>query len=561
MATQIDLEKAKEDRLRTGGIAGFDTMTDQQKTLLAQQGATFQGSQELLSGVQSQEESLGTATPAQTSVPVSQPIPEPAPTPVETTTDVEATTPVSIQNYTVQAGDTLSAIARKLGVGVNDITGFRSGNPDLIFPQEILQINKRNPIVQPLQGQELLSGKQQQQPSDLSVSNTQDNQNQQVLNDIESQTGAFFSSNDFSINPVGTLKEFVSQVMESLNLPDFNSEIGKITTEIEDLENERDEAIAVEQDNPFLSQSLSDRKIAAINRDSENIINNRVNRLRLLQDVADSARQQSQFALTTAINIHDKERRFQQEQIEFLSNQAEEALKAKEEDLLSVSDAKSLGVPFGTTRDEAARMGIIQQPGTGFNPQQTFQNTLSLRKEFDNQSGDFLKVRDSFARIQAVSAKPSAAGDLALIFNFMKMLDPGSVVRESEFATAQNSAGVPEQIRAQYNKILRGERLSTITRKDFTTQAKQLFDSQLFFQDILRKEFQQTATAFGLNPGQAAPDLTGGGFSANSTSLGVDIEGLRSQLQQGEILVREIETGDILAIRLPEFIPDKFEEL
>jgi len=34
----------------------------------------------------------------------------------------------------------------------------------------------------------------------------------------------------------------------------------------------------------------------------------------------------------------------------------------------------------------------------------------------------------------------------------MKILDPGSVVREGEFATAQNSAGIPERIRAKYNR-------------------------------------------------------------------------------------------------------------
>jgi len=39
------------------------------------------------------------------------------------------------------------------------------------------------------------------------------------------------------------------------------------------------------------------------------------------------------------------------------------------------------------------------------------------------------------------------------------MLDPGSVVRESEFATAQNAAGVPDQVRNMYNKVLSGTRL------------------------------------------------------------------------------------------------------
>lgn len=46
------------------------------------------------------------------------------------------------QSYVVQSGDTLSAIAARLGVKVSDISGYRSGNPNLIFPGENLTINK-----------------------------------------------------------------------------------------------------------------------------------------------------------------------------------------------------------------------------------------------------------------------------------------------------------------------------------------------------------------------------------------------------------------------------------
>jgi LysM repeat protein len=42
--------------------------------------------------------------------------------------------------HTVQQGDTLSQIGQKYGVDYKNITGFRSGNPDLIFPGEVLNI-------------------------------------------------------------------------------------------------------------------------------------------------------------------------------------------------------------------------------------------------------------------------------------------------------------------------------------------------------------------------------------------------------------------------------------
>lgn len=44
------------------------------------------------------------------------------------------------RTYTVQPGDTLSGIAAKLGVAQSQITGFHSGNPNLIYPGEMLII-------------------------------------------------------------------------------------------------------------------------------------------------------------------------------------------------------------------------------------------------------------------------------------------------------------------------------------------------------------------------------------------------------------------------------------
>ena len=44
----------------------------------------------------------------------------------------------SARRYTVRSGDTLSSIARRLGVSTGSIHGYRSGNPNLIYPGEVL---------------------------------------------------------------------------------------------------------------------------------------------------------------------------------------------------------------------------------------------------------------------------------------------------------------------------------------------------------------------------------------------------------------------------------------
>jgi hypothetical protein len=104
-----------------------------------------------------------------------------------------------------------------------------------------------------------------------------------------------------------------------------------------------------------------------------------------------------------------------------------------------------------------------------------FDQAKKLREEYNKRSKSFFDVEDAYGRVEASVDDPDASGDIALIFNFMKMLDPGSVVREGEFATAQNAAGVPESVRNQLNKLYSGERLSDQQRNMFLKRAEKLF--------------------------------------------------------------------------------------
>ena len=66
-----------------------------------------------------------------------------------------------------------------------------------------------------------------------------------------------------------------------------------------------------------------------------------------------------------------------------------------------------------------------------------------------------------------------------MVFKFMKALDPTSVVREGEFATAENSAGVPEALRNTYNKLMEGGRLGPKQIDQFVFTAKSLANSAI----------------------------------------------------------------------------------
>ena len=105
-------------------------------------------------------------------------------------------------------------------------------------------------------------------------------------------------------------------------------------------------------------------------------------------------------------------------------------------------------------------------------------NDLSANFDKNKQVQDYKNVVISYNTISSAAENPSAAGDLSLIFQYMKVLDPGSTVREGEFANAQNAAGVPDRIRNMFNNWSKGQRLDEKQRQDFITQAKKIVDAR-----------------------------------------------------------------------------------
>ena len=102
----------------------------------------------------------------------------------------------------------------------------------------------------------------------------------------------------------------------------------------------------------------------------------------------------------------------------------------------------------------------------------------TLRKDFNKLTGEFREVGNSFNTILAGADNPTAVSDMSLIFSFMKMLDPGSVVRESEFDQAESAAGWSDSALNAMNKFWDGTKLTT-NRGDFLKQAKNLYDARL----------------------------------------------------------------------------------
>lgn len=90
----------------------------------------------------------------------------------------------------------------------------------------------------------------------------------------------------------------------------------------------------------------------------------------------------------------------------------------------------------------------------------------TVRKFFDAQS-----MLSSLENNVIQSTERGGPMDIALVFQFMKTLDPGSTVREGEYATAANSGSIPQNIINAYNKAVDGEFLSAKQRAEFLKAA------------------------------------------------------------------------------------------
>lgn len=109
-------------------------------------------------------------------------------------------------------------------------------------------------------------------------------------------------------------------------------------------------------------------------------------------------------------------------------------------------------------------------------------------------------ILQSFNALRATASRTDAPSDVAFIYQYMKMLDPTSVVREGEFAMAQNAAGVPDQVRNMYNKAVSGQRLNPQQRAQMLGTAGRLAtqaDEQL---GGLNDQYAEKAKRRGLDP-------------------------------------------------------------
>lgn len=110
-------------------------------------------------------------------------------------------------------------------------------------------------------------------------------------------------------------------------------------------------------------------------------------------------------------------------------------------------------------------------------------------------------VKFGYEKLRSAATQDTGPADISMVFGFMKMLDPTSVVREGEAANIQNTSGVPDKVRIMYNQALSGVKLSPQQRAEILQTADAVYQEASTNLQDRNKYYQDYSTRSGINPG------------------------------------------------------------
>lgn len=135
-------------------------------------------------------------------------------------------------------------------------------------------------------------------------------------------------------------------------------------------------------------------------------------------------------------------------------------------------------------------------------PEKRFEMEQKLSDKYYKRSADYLERRVAFDNLLASGTDTSGAGDYALVKSFEKMLDPGSVVREGEFALAQAATGKLQEMMNFFTKFTEGTRFKDDKQRQYYVNlARKYMESAEKADDKVRADLTRQITRYGLDPG------------------------------------------------------------
>ena len=146
-------------------------------------------------------------------------------------------------------------------------------------------------------------------------------------------------------------------------------------------------------------------------------------------------------------------------------------------------------------------------------PKEDMKRIDSMRTDYEKERKErkIQPVLSAYRRMHNLISRDeeiSGMDDIAIVFSFMKLLDPGSVVRESEFETAANAGPRAKYFARQWNRFITGGRFTQSDRKGFLKSALNLVKPALDEEKQLQKKYISMSRRYGYPAAFIIPQST-----------------------------------------------------
>jgi hypothetical protein len=149
-------------------------------------------------------------------------------------------------------------------------------------------------------------------------------------------------------------------------------------------------------------------------------------------------------------------------------------------------------------RQSSASNVSVKVPVDMTGGQKGFENEMKLGGAFKQEPiyKDFSDMKSAYGQVVSSLAQGTPIGDVAGATKVMKLLDPGSVVRESELGIAMAAAGRMDRLQNYFSNLMTGQKLTPTQRDDFQKLSNELYAAAGQAYNKKRDEYKQFGDAY-----------------------------------------------------------------
>lgn len=142
-------------------------------------------------------------------------------------------------------------------------------------------------------------------------------------------------------------------------------------------------------------------------------------------------------------------------------------------------------------------MELMRKNDGKIEPEKKFDAEKKLREEYSTHTKTFRDQREAYRSMK--NLPEDGSGDQALVFMFMKTLDPASVVRAEEFDQAIRTSGIDDWAWGIYEKVKSGGLLTPEARAQMLGAARSTVEAAQKQQSTYEKDYRSIAKKYDLD--------------------------------------------------------------